>query len=61
VAEGEDGDDGEAREYPRRAAGEALGVGVSSRLGELDVRAELFRWHTKELEGAGVYLLARRG
>jgi hypothetical protein len=47
--------DGE-NEFPLRAAGEALGPS-----GELSpgVRAQLFRWHSRGREGAGVYVLAR--
>jgi hypothetical protein len=61
LADDQDGEEDDEHQYPRRASGEGLGLGVSSPLGELDVRAELFRWHSKQLEGAGVYLLARRG
>jgi hypothetical protein len=47
-------------EYPRRAAGEALGGAVSGVLGELSLSAQPFRWHSGGREGGGVYLLARR-
>lgn len=45
--------------YPRRAAGEAVGPRARSASSDLDVQAELFRWHSRGIEGAGVYLLAR--
>jgi hypothetical protein len=47
-------------EYPRRAAGEAIGPRASHRYGGIDVQASLFRWHSRAREGAGVYILARR-
>jgi hypothetical protein len=47
-------------EYPRRAAGEALGPHVSGRDDGVEVYASLFRWHSRAREGAGVYILARR-
>jgi len=51
---------GEAEEeYPRRAAGEALGPRASRVEGGLDVQASLFRWGSHGREGAGVYILAR--
>jgi hypothetical protein len=53
-----DEDDGE--QYPRRAAGESLGVGSTAAGGELSLRAELLRCHSHGRDGAGVYLLATR-
>jgi hypothetical protein len=53
-----DGD--ESAQYPRRAAGEAVGAGVEVDVEGLTIRAELLRWHSRGREGAGVYLLARR-
>jgi hypothetical protein len=53
------GDDEEAQEYPRRAAGESVGVVARSADTCLDVSAEPFRWHARGREGAGVYLLVR--
>lgn len=44
----------------RRAAGEATGARGSAVAGGLELRAELFRWHSGGREGAGVYLLASR-
>ena len=52
--------EGEEEQYPRRAAGEAAGDRAQAAAGELDLRAEPFRWHSRGREGAGVYLLARR-
>jgi hypothetical protein len=51
------GDDGE--QYSRRAAGEAVGAGALAADQDLELRAELFRWHSRGRDGAGVYLLAR--
>lgn len=45
--------------YPRRAAGEAIGAGVRSSQGELDISAVLLRCHSHGRDGAGVYLLVR--
>jgi hypothetical protein len=47
-------------EYPRRAAGEAVGPRASQRDGDFEVQASLFRWHSRAREGAGVYIVARR-
>jgi hypothetical protein len=47
-------------EFPRRAAGEAVGPAASLHVAGMDVRAALFRWHSRGLDGAGVYILARR-
>ena len=49
--------DGE-NEFPRRAAGEASGRGVTVSAGELALRVAPMRCHTRGLEGAGVYVLA---
>jgi hypothetical protein len=46
-------------EYPRRAAGETAGQGAATQQDGLELRAELFRLHSQDLEAAGVYLLAR--
>jgi hypothetical protein len=54
-------DDSESeRPYPRRASGEAIGARAQALTGQLDVRAEPFRWHSRGRDGAGLYLLARR-
>ncbi len=48
----------ERRNYSRRAAGERAGDGSDLRAAGLAARAELFRWHARGGEGAGVYVLA---
>jgi hypothetical protein len=48
------------QQYPRRAAGEAIGARAHGFGGGLEVRAEPFRWHSRAREGAGMYILARR-
>ena len=55
AAEGED-----EQHFPRRASGEAAGARTETAAGELDLRAEPFRWHSRGREGAGMYILARR-
>ena len=52
--------EGEEEQFPRRAAGQAAGARTETAAGELDLRAEPFRWHSRGREGAGMYLLARR-
>jgi hypothetical protein len=47
----------EAHQYPRRAAGEAVGAHADWTVAEFDLHAELFRWHDRGRDGAGVYLL----
>ena len=54
------GEDKDAQQFPRRAAGEATGARTETAAGDLDLRAEPFRWHSRGREGAGIYLLARR-
>jgi hypothetical protein len=46
-------------EFPRRAAGEAAGQGAVADHGARELRAELFRLYSRDVEAAGVYLLAR--
>jgi hypothetical protein len=53
------GGEEEEQEYPRRAAGEAVGTGADAPLGRLDLHLELLRCHSRGREGAGVYVLAR--
>lgn len=53
-------EDGSPRQFPRRAAGEALGAAALLEVGPLELRAEQFRWHLRGEDAAGVYLLARR-
>ena len=52
--------DGEEEQFPRRASGEAAGARAQSLVGELELRAEPFRWHSRGRAGAGIYILARR-
>jgi hypothetical protein len=49
--------DGE-NEFPRRAAGEATGLGVAFSAGPLALRVAPMRCHSRGLDGAGVYVLA---
>lgn len=51
--------DPDAEQFPRRAAGEAVGPRVQVQTEGLEVQANLFRWHSRGLEGAGVYVLTR--
>jgi hypothetical protein len=44
----------------RRAAGEAVGARASAVAGDLELRAELFRWHSRGRDGTGVYVLTTR-
>jgi hypothetical protein len=53
-------EESEHEQFPRRAAGEAVGAGSRSVVDGLGVEAELLRWRSRGLEGAGVYLLASR-
>lgn len=57
----EDGDDDQAQRdrarFPRRAAGEQAGDGSHLRAATVNARADLFRWHWRGREGAGVYVL----
>lgn len=47
----------EEQQYPRRAAGEALGQPLAWRVGRLEVHAQLFSWHSRGANGAGIYLI----
>jgi hypothetical protein len=49
----------EGQQYPRRAAGESVAAGTKVAERDLELIAELFRWHSRGRDGAGVYLLAR--
>lgn len=52
----------DSEQYPRRVAGEALSSGVIGHSsGFTEIRATLLHCHSRGREGAGVYLLARRG
>jgi hypothetical protein len=55
----EPADDEEERsvKYPRRAAGQAVGAGISHAEDGTGVRAQPFRWRAEGRDGAGVYLL----
>jgi hypothetical protein len=53
-------EESDERQYPRRASGEATGERAQATIGQLDVRAEPFRWHSRGRNGAGMYILARR-
>jgi hypothetical protein len=44
-------------QYPRRIAGEATGERAHLKALGFKLQAELFRWHARGLEGAGVYVL----
>lgn len=50
----------DSSQYPHRAAGEALGPHADWKVTEFDLHAELFRWHNRGRDGAGVYLLGER-
>lgn len=54
------GDGDSERQYPRRTSGEAIGPRAEAVAGELELRIEPFRWHSRAREGAGMYLLASR-
>jgi hypothetical protein len=47
------------RQFPRRLSGEALGAHADWVVDGFDLHAELFRWHSRGRDGAGVYLLGR--
>jgi hypothetical protein len=48
------------QQYPRRAAGEAVGASASWPLGSFLLEVHLMRCRSRGAEGTGVYLLARR-
>jgi hypothetical protein len=48
----------DAVSYPRRAAGAAVGPGVTHDFGPLKVHARAFQWRAAGRDGTGVYLLA---
>jgi hypothetical protein len=47
----------EGEEYPRRAAGEALAAAAAWSIGQFDLKALPFRWHSRGHDGAGIYVL----
>ena len=51
---------GEQGLLPRRAAGEAVGAGLSWEAAGFALHAAPLRWHSRGEDGAGVYLLGRR-
>lgn len=51
--------DDEEAQFPRRVAGAATGAQWRGAAGGLELQAELMRCQRREVEGAGVYLLAR--
>lgn len=53
-------EDEETEQLPRRAAGEALGPRAETLTGDRRAQAELFRWHSRDQDGVGVYLLLQR-
>jgi hypothetical protein len=50
----------ESEQYPRRFAGEAVGPRIAAPHDGFAISAALLRCHSRGLDGAGVYLLARR-
>jgi hypothetical protein len=60
VGEESEKDGAQAGELPRRAAGEALGVGIEWQAGGFELRAVPLVWHCRGRDGAGIYLLGRR-
>lgn len=55
-----DSESEQQQQYPRRASGEAIGARAQAAAGELELRAQPFRWHSRGKVGAGMYLLAHR-
>jgi hypothetical protein len=47
-------------QYPRRLSGEATGERARLKADGVELHAQLFRWHARGLEGAGVYVLINR-
>jgi hypothetical protein len=47
-------------QYPRRLAGEATGERAKLSAAGFTLDAQLFQWHARGVDGAGVYLLATR-
>lgn len=52
-------DPGSAGERPHRVAGEAAGAPAGWTEGNLAIGAQPFRWHCRDRDGDGVYLLGR--
>jgi hypothetical protein len=59
--EEDNGDQDQAnRHYLRRAAGEAVGAGLDWVVAGFQLYAALLRWHSRGVDGTGIYLLGRR-
>ncbi len=58
-AQEDDSEELATQHFPRRAAGERIGVPARLRAAGLEVLVEPFRWHMRGLQGTGVYSLAR--
>lgn len=50
----------QSEQFPRRAAGEALGAGLDWQTAGFALHAVPLVWHSRGQDGAGVYLLGRR-
>jgi hypothetical protein len=59
-ADQDDSEESTAPQYPRRAAGEAVGGGLDWSQGDFRLHASLLRWHSHGQDGPGVYLLGER-
>jgi hypothetical protein len=53
-------DEEEQEVFPLRASGEAVGPHLGWTHSGVTIDAEPFRWHSREREGAGIYLRGRR-
>jgi hypothetical protein len=51
----------EQRQFPRRAAGEAVGDPIAWEVAGFRLHGALLRWHSRGNNGAGAYLLGQRG
>lgn len=60
-ASDEASDEDSDRQFPRRAAAEAVGSGIEWETAGFTLHAAALRWHSRGSDGAGVYLLGRRG
>lgn len=47
------------RQFPRRAAGEAIAPGLDWEVADVVLHATALRWHSRGADGVGVYLLGR--
>jgi hypothetical protein len=57
----EDSEGDEQRHFPRRAAAESVGEPIGWEVAGFRLHAALLRWHSRGSDGAGMYLLGRRG